>query len=271
MSRFVDGAEIDEWLRLLGESLRTFVGFRGLWLHGSAATGDWVAGVSDIDLLVIWNLPLESERPALSEAIHSALAACPTASADIHVVTLAVAEQPTPDPIYELFGGIHVVDAEDPVLIGPSADASLLLDLESARSHGVAVVAGVPEVVFGTVKTDWLLAAADRELAQWEDYSYFRQPHMAVLQAARVWMLESNGELGSKLSSGRWAMQRWRSPEVLRAAIDRQLGNTEVVVDELEARALLAHVRSTIRTRLSRLSENTDLPRGTDFGSAISR
>jgi Domain of unknown function (DUF4111)/Nucleotidyltransferase domain len=250
LAQIVDDGAIDEWLRTLGGALSALSGFDGLWLHGSAATGDWVPGVSDVDLIAIWRSPLEGQRAALTTVVSSALRECPMRNADIHVVTRATASQPEREPHYELYGGIHQRDGGEPVLSGPSEDTNLLFDFESARANGVAIVTGPSPVEFGQVPLEWLLASADRELTEWDGYAYFRQPHMAALQSARAWMLAAEGTLSSKLSAGRWALERWSDPDVLRQAIARQRGDADSRVEEAAVRSLLAHARAVVRSRL---------------------
>jgi hypothetical protein len=91
--------------------------------------------------------------------------------------------------------------------------------------------------------------SADHELAEWAGYAYFRQPHMAVLQSARAWMLAVEGGPNTKLSAGQWALSRWPNSELLNQAIARQRGNLLAVVDEGDARDLLAHAWNAVRLR----------------------
>ena len=250
MGRFVDGAVVDAWLLRLRDALADLPGFAGMWLHGSAATGDWVAGVSDVDVLIGWTVPLASaERIVLRDVFDRSLRACPGGNADIHVVTLSVAAEPPHVPPYELYAGRHPVDDDEPAFTGRAEDIGLLFDLASARASGITIAGPQAQEVFGEVPVAWLVEAADHELAEWEGYDQFRQPHMAVLQAARAWLLAVEGRLASKVAAGRWAAECWSRPDPIMAALARQRGNKDVVVDEVEARSLIAHARCEIGSR----------------------
>ena len=57
-----------------------------LWIAGSLATGDYVPGVSDIDLVAVVDGPVDQEREAALVAVHEELAAGVAAGADLGCV-----------------------------------------------------------------------------------------------------------------------------------------------------------------------------------------
>ncbi len=243
-------ADADAWVAGLGRSLRAEPGFVGLWIHGSATTRDWVAGVSDIDLLVAWNRrPDAAARDRLTDLLQQALDVAPVET-DIFVVTIAAIRHPARTPRYELCAVRHPRDGP-PRVEGPGKDAGLLFDFESARVHGVTVVGPDAKAVFGAPPRAWLLDAADDELARWEGYSFFRRPDMAVLLAARVSLLAQEDRLASKLEAGAWAQSHWPQSAALDTAIARQSGHLHAVTDEGDARALIARTRDEVRARRS--------------------
>jgi aminoglycoside adenylyltransferase-like protein len=246
--RFLDGAEVDQWLLSLRDALSALPGFVGLWIHGSGSqSGEWIACVSDVDLIVGWDgRPSPVHLEQLREELRQALVTNPYQNADVHVVTSAIAAAPPARPRYELYGAIHGIDDPEPVLTGPAEDTQLLFDLESARTSGLSIIGPSGSDFFGQVPTEWLLEAADRELAEWESYSTFHQPHMAVLQAARAWMLAVERQMEPKLTAGRWARSRWSEPETLDIAMARQRGDSSAVVSQSAARSLLAHARDHV-------------------------
>ena len=235
------------WLAGLTSRIEASDGFVSLVLHGSAASGDWIAGVSDIDVIAVYEAPLGDNRPLVVSILEAAARNCPARGADIHVLTRPAVAHPEDEPSFELYVSVHG-DVDGVTVRGPGRARYLLFDLESARLHGRTLSHRGQPVEVAPVPRRWLLAAAIDEVDEWLGYEYFRQPHAAVLQAARAWRLAVDGHLLSKQAAGRWAAPRWRDTALLAAALRLQEGVCEAVVDQGEARHLLAHARRLLES-----------------------
>lgn len=242
--------EENYWLDVVRDEFLKLSGLVGVWVHGSAVTGDWIPGSSDIDIIACMRSDLD-EHQGITGTLENLLPRCPGASADIHVVTSSSASTPSRSPCYIAYGAIHDGPTNGNGVSGPGEDPLLLFDFELTRTYGKTLVGPEPRQVFGVVPHRWLLEAAEKELEQWEAYPNFHQPHMAVLQAARALAFANDGKMLSKIAAGTWARGHWRSADVIDHAIAWQRGRRETNVDEAGARKLLAQALEDVRARLA--------------------
>ena len=207
----------------------------GVYLHGSAAMGQFVEGRSDVDILVVVERALTKEdkrrlaerltRPALELTVMTHRA----------VTSL--------DETFELHvAGERVVDGE-----GHPGDSDLVMHVAACRAAGRALVGPDPKDVFPAVPRDELLEAFAGEL----DWAVGHAPSAyQVLNACRALRFAEEDVWCSKLDGGEWALDRVGQPALVQAALRHQRGE-DVDVDEAGAAALAYDVSARLRRRIT--------------------
>ncbi|MET7418799.1 nucleotidyltransferase domain-containing protein [Dactylosporangium sp. NPDC005555] len=130
---------VDRIADVVRDSLRAVI------LHGSLATGDFLAGRSDIDLLVVVT-DLRHDRARLLERLVLEADLGDAAGIDLHVVTAAVAARPERAPPVELHVGRY---AEGAVIAAADAieAAGQVAGADRHRAcDGAGVAAGRAEI-----------------------------------------------------------------------------------------------------------------------------
>jgi predicted nucleotidyltransferase len=168
-----------------------------VYLIGSAASGDYEHGRSDVDVVAVTETSLsEGERRKLVDAAESL--PCPARKlelvvyplgSDRHEINLNTGEKVSFDP------------AEDPPFW-------FVLDRAIAQEHAI-VLAGPPwNEVFEPVSREALVDALGQAL-DWQDEN---EPvgRSAVLNACRAWMWLETGEWRSKREAAAWLRGRVR-------------------------------------------------------------
>lgn len=192
----------------------------GVYVHGSAVLGDFVAGVSDLDVLVV--VDDDIEREAL-DAIAETLVSCdarPAIGVEVSVVTRSAAARPrAPWPYL-----VHVTNHPGgrKVVYGDRGDPDLVLHLAVVRRHGWAAV-GAPAVdVVGEIDRATIVTQLVAELRWAVDHA---SASYAVLNACRALRYVADGTLCSKTDGGRWALSVGIAPEIVgRAMSARRAG-----------------------------------------------
>lgn len=194
----------------------------GVYLHGSAVLGDWTAGASDVDVLVIVaDDPSKESADRMANALGAELT-CPGIGLEASVVTAAAAAHPrAPWPFV-----VHVTTAPEDfktVRGRPGhGDPDLILHYAVARARGWAALGPEPQTLIGAVPDDVVLNQLTREL-RWAiehaDATY------AVLNACRALRFRDERVLCAKTAGGDWALERRIAPALVQRAIDdRRLG-----------------------------------------------
>ena len=181
---------------------------RSVILHGSLATGDFVPGVSDIDLLIVVDEPLSRADCDALVAVVRAADPAPAAGIDLHVVLSAVAAAPGRTPALELLVGRHAGDQLE-VEMAVAADADLPAKLSMARAGGRALAGAAPAAVLGAVDP----AAIHERSAFWLRHWLLRTDDVRhgvfmVVTACRMWHFRFEGMHASKSAAGAWALRR---------------------------------------------------------------
>lgn len=222
---------------LVAACRRTLPPLAGAILHGSLATGTFVPGRSDVDVLaIVDSRPSDDQLDALVAAV-GALAGRATATADLRVVTRAAAAMPTPAPPMEAYLRLekHGLDLET----RSPGERDLVIEFSVCRAHGVSLVGPAPAELIGDVPDEWVQNVGTAVLADWlqQDYNPSFGAFM-VLTACRIWRFAEQRVHCSKTEAARWVLERDPSQLVVRAALD---GNR---VDEADVRALLSAVQT---------------------------
>lgn len=218
----------------------------GLYLHGSLALADFVAGKSDIDLCAVVPELADDQRRNLADAFSTANMPFEGGGFDIHVVTLDAARSAGWAPVREMWLAIH--PGWDFHVEGRSADHDMCLTFEMCRRHGRALYGPDAQDVFAPVDREHLLAACKLEIEEWQSYESITQWDSAVLSACRAWWLMKEDELGSKTSAGRWALSQ--GFPIVERAIAHRAGVRAEAPDQATVHELLTHVHTLLKHTL---------------------
>ncbi|TWP38998.1 aminoglycoside adenylyltransferase domain-containing protein [Leekyejoonella antrihumi] len=200
----------------LGRALRQALGpgTVGVYLHGSAALGGWLAGTSDLDVLVVTeSKACDGQRVlAACHSVHSPV--------ELSVVTMDAAARPAaPWPFL-----LHATTGPDKLMVDDGGgDPDLLMHIAVTRAHGRSLLGPGPAEVFGVV-SDCDISGYLRSELQW-GVDHGCEAH-AVLNACRALCWSRTGWLVSKIDGGTWAVARVPDHAGLieRALADQRIG-----------------------------------------------
>jgi Domain of unknown function (DUF4111) len=196
----------------------------GAYLHGSAAMGGWQPARSDVDLVFV----LQDRTPSaaltgVEQALLHDAPACPGTGLECSVVTAQQASNPTPPWPFLL----HVQSAPGQEARRVRGDAvegdrDLLMHYAVCRAAGVPLFGPEPTTVFGAVPRVPILSYLADELGWGLAHG---SAAYAILNACRALVYAADGDLVSKLSGGRQALEKGLGPaEVIARALDEQQG-----------------------------------------------
>jgi hypothetical protein len=211
-------------------------------LHGSLATGEYVAGRSDVDLLLVVERPLsDAQAGALLEALRAVDQAGPPL--DFRVVTSAVAASPTSSPPLELYFGRHPGEPDEIETHSPG-EPDLVVEFWAARRNGRSLCGAEPCEVIGPVPDEWIvgygLSLLDRWRALADDDA---NAELMVLTACRIWHFAAVGEIASKSAAAAWALIQVPTLAAIPAALRRRAGEAGVAITAAEVADVLAAAR----------------------------
>jgi streptomycin 3"-adenylyltransferase len=241
----------------VAQTLRAALGsdLIGLYLHGSAALGDYAAGRSDIDLLAVCAAPLgDAVRRAVAEPLAADALPCPAAGGlEFSLITRVAAVDPAHAPGYELHGWDDLGGLRpDP----GQGDPDLPLHFAAIRTGGVIVLGPPPSEVFREVTRTELLPRLADEL-DWADAN--ASPSYRVLTACRVLRVLADGRLCSKRAAAEWLLERGGSPPLVAATLHHHIAVTSPAdLDPAAVAAFTSDVRGQLQTEVG----GTPRPRG---------
>jgi hypothetical protein len=200
----------------------------GVYLHGSAALGDYDPARSDIDVLAVCAAPLgREERARLGARLGRDALPCPAdAGLEFSLVTQAAVRDPARAPAYELHGWDeqgHVHPGEgrgDPDLPLHVAD-DVVRDVPRAELLALAAD-----------ELDWTVGNAG--------------PSTQVLTACRAWALAADGRFRSKRDATEWALEQGAPAPVAEVLADHRAAR-ESHPDTEAVAAFVACVRTRLR------------------------
>ena len=214
-----DAEVVREFTRDLAEALEGVAGdsLVGVYLHGSAVLGDWSAGASDVDVLVVARsgvAPIIVERMV---AVLSAERDCPGVGLEVSVVEADAAAAPTaPWPFV-----VHVTTAahDRQIIWGtPSTgDVDLILHYALTRAFGWRAIGASPETIVGAISERVIVRQLANELRWGIDHA---SESYAVLNACRALRYRAERVLCSKTEGGEWALVHNVEPALVRRALD---------------------------------------------------
>jgi hypothetical protein len=226
---------IEEYLAELAQRFEDLLGgsLVGVYLHGSAALGDFLPARSDLDVVAVADRPLSPrEKDAIAELGRS----CPASGGlELHILCERAIE-PVDTPRFELHvSGERVVDGD-----GHPGDSDLPAHFAVLHERGRALVGPPPATVFPPIPREMLLRSFAGELRWAEEHA---SPSYQVLNACRALRFLEEGVLSSKLEGAEWARRRGLRPALVDAAVRYRRGLTEAQPSAELAVELLREVR----------------------------
>ena len=225
---------------VLGEALGPAL--VGVYLHGSAAFGDYDPARSDVDILAVCAAPLTaSERARLGARLGREAVPCPApAGLEFSLVTQAAARDPARDPPYELHGW----DEHGRMRSGDDrGDPDLPLHFAVVRQIGIAVWGPPAADVVRDVPPDERIALVADEL-DWAVAHASRSTQ--VLTACRAWALSVDGRFRSKRGAAEWAL-RHGAPQVVAEVLADHRAARESRPEPQAVAAFVASVRARVQ------------------------
>ena len=218
-------------------SERSAGGLAGAHVVGSLALGGYRAGLSDVDLVVVTEAPLDPD--ARSVLADRALAVpCPTRGLELVVYHRAALARPRVDGAYDLnVNGGPAMDARRS--LDPAGDPAFwfVIDRDIARRHGRTVHGAPPAELVAAVPRDGLLDALGDGLA-WAG-RHAPASGSSVLNACRTWRRVERDDWASKEAAGTWALARTAHPVLVERALAARRGHAAPADGPLDARPLL--------------------------------
>ncbi|WP_229400677.1 aminoglycoside adenylyltransferase domain-containing protein [Micromonospora okii] len=230
---------------IIGPPLRSAI------LHGSVATGHFVPGSSDIDLLLITdNRLVDAEIDAL-ETVVRRFDLGEATGVDLHVVTTGVACAPTRAPVLELHIGRYDRSSVGIEIERRTQAPDLPAELSMARADGYALIGSGPGEVIAPIPPRWLRERGRHWLTTWQSLTDDAEDAaFMVLTACRIWRFGIEGVHCAKTQAAEWALERNPSLTAVRQAM-RQYGAEPAAPPDEDG---VAQVLDTV------LRETADLP-----------
>ena len=199
-------------LRQVFDDIRTTLDhdLAGLYLYGSAVSGDFVPGISDLDLLAVTRRDITVADLGPLEAMHAAIVRDhPEWDDRIEVAYLSAQglrtfkEQRSPLAIISPGEPLHLIDA----------GSDWLMNWYLIRTGGVALYGRPATEVIPPITQEEYLEAVRRHLSsadEWIARATSRKPgSYAVLTAARGHYTLMHGEHASKAKTASWMMEQF--------------------------------------------------------------
>src|SRR3954467_11823898 len=217
----------------------------GIYVHGSSVLGDFVAGRSDLDLLVVVRDDVEEHM--LDAMVDVLLESQVAPASGVEASVLDVSEASATRAPWPFRRHATTAPEDRKVVSGVDhpGDPDLALHHVVVRDAGWAVDGPPSREVFGAVERDVViehLAAELRWAAAEAPTGY------AVLNSCRALRYVADGVVCSKTAGGEWALGRGIEPALLRAALAERRGEGAPPDAEL-ARAWVREVADQLSTR----------------------
>ena len=221
------GRERDAAEQLVSETARR-AGSRVIaaYLHGSLVGDDFVAGLSDLDVLVVVDpsVPEDAVGPLVDAAAAAGRAA--GTNVDLNLVTREAAVRVNRNPLLEL--GISVRRDRTPEsFVGTRRDIEpdLLNEFSICRQESEAIIGPAAAELLFDVPPLWVTAVGIGQMERWQGLHFEpRYADLMVLTACRIWRFATDGVHVSKTAAALWAHQRRPDLDVLQVALARRGG-----------------------------------------------
>jgi Domain of unknown function (DUF4111) len=221
-------------------------GLKGAYLHGSAVLGGWTASRSDVDVLFVVadGLGDDQIQGAGTTLLAAAAQAPGRRGLECSLVTASAAAAPGPPWPFVLHVGQREGESELIAGLGHPGDPDLLMHYAVIRAAGAVVAGPQPTALIGPVPRPQILDYLAGELGWGLAYG---PESYGVLNACRALVYLRSGEIVSKVAGGRAALRRrWGPRELIRRALDQQVGRDPERPPSLEAVAFVSKVTAKL-------------------------
>ncbi|WP_433342600.1 nucleotidyltransferase domain-containing protein [Micromonospora sp. CA-111912] len=207
---------------------------RSVILHGSLSAGDFRAGSSDIDLLIVIEGGLSDAQSTVLERLVRQADLGSAAGIDVHVVTAEIAGAPSRTPALELYIGRYDrsstgFEVERRVAASPDLPA----ELSMARADGRSLRGAPPREVIAPVPPGWIVDRGRHWLMTWRSLTDDTEnAAFMALTACRIWRFAVDNVHCSKAQAARWALDRDPSLTVVRQAVQQYEQDPTAIVGE---------------------------------------
>jgi len=222
---------------------------RAAYLHGSAVLGGWVAGLSDVDVLLVAadGIP-NAAVTRMGEVLCEGADSCPGRELECSVVTVAQARQPHPPWPFVLHVTASPGKPGRTVRPGSGSpgDPDLLMQYAVCRAAGWPVCGPPPQDLIGVVPRRAILDYLADEL----DWGTAHAPEAyAVLNACRGLIYLTDHQIVSKIAGGQTALRRGTGPaEVIERALAQQRGSEPCQPPAADAVSYVLATAATLRS-----------------------
>jgi streptomycin 3"-adenylyltransferase len=221
----------------------------GVYLHGSAALGGWLAHVSDLDILVVTDGPAtRGSLVPFGEEISGLARSGPASGIELSVIDRELARDPRAPWNYLLHLAVPCDPRSSPRVVfdDGAGDPDLLMHIAVTRAAGVAVRGPDAADLFGDPARHSVLAYLASEL----EWALGQAPETyAVLNACRALAYLEDGLIVSKVAGGASGIARLPQHQALIArALEEQRCGLPSRDAGAEARALVTAVVGELRT-----------------------
>ncbi len=239
-------------------------GFRGMYLTGSLALGDFDPRSSDIDFIVVTDGDVTADELAALRALHARFNAGESLWAtDVEAVYIAAAALRRHDPARSLHP--HIERGAGETLRMDQLDSGWVVQRHILRQCGIAVAGPSPHTLIDPVDPRELHQAVALLMREWwgpmvDDLWPLKRPGYqayAVLTMCRMLYTLQHGAIVSKPAAARWAQGYWATN-----------GRTSSTGPWRGAR--IAPTR-LVMTRATRDASSSTPPRGSDYGVTKTR
>lgn len=218
------------------------------FLHGSPVFNDFVAGRSDIDVLIVVEQQINAS--SVDPVLGAIAVARVTPNADVRVVTRDAAAAPTNPPMLELGVALrHQSNAPAQLETLQGYERDLLIEYSMCRAHGIPLIGPPAREVIGAIPRGWVLQVGDAQLADWEALPFEgRYAELMAFTACRVWLFASEDRHASKTEAAQWVLRQAPELEAVKSALARRSMGSRVRLSEQAVRDLMARARSVVAT-----------------------
>jgi hypothetical protein len=241
--------ELRRYSEELVHRLRRTLGSKlvGVYLHGSAAVGDFSPSRSDVDGVAVVSGELtDQERNLLAQELGPSALPCLGTGLEFHVVAASTLVRVTDAPPFEMHIATDTKNGRERFVdgVGRAGDADLVMHYAVLKARGITLLGPPASELFPEVPRDRMLSALRSEL-DWglENAS----PSYQALNAARAWRFVETGEIVSKTEGGEWARSRMDDP----AVIDFALAHRGTTHDERPGPIGIRLLVDAVRERLA--------------------
>jgi hypothetical protein len=212
----------------------------GVYLFGSAAYGEYEAGISDLDVQAVVTERLSpSECRAIAATLTHERRACPARKLEFVIYARSAIDPASHRPQFELNFNTGAGEI-DHLTLDPAQEAShwFLLDIAQGRALGRSLLGPAPAQVFAPIPQPWALEAIADSLA-WHR-AHEGASANSILNACRGWRYAVTGQWGSKRAGAAWARQQPGCPPIVAQAEQlRQGGPPLSLADATELAAIV--------------------------------